>query len=269
MKNSFRLNKKIFHKKFTRILNNFNEELDRYITTPNDENIHDIRVSIRRLESAYRILPKDVREKQKIKNYVKKAKTLFKINAIIRDYDIICNILESKYADSALDLILFLKEVRTQQLKNANKHALEMFDLHIPKILKSSLKKVKLEKRYLRVLDEIILDIQKNIIISLEDEKKIDELHALRKNFKKLRYSLELATDKETTTNILNNLKNIQETLGEIHDKDIIIDYLQNKMQDSRYSDIVKAENLERNEKYHMFVEDMKKSKDTSFELQF
>jgi CHAD domain-containing protein len=267
MKNSFKLNKKIFRKKFTKILDDFNEELYEYITTPNDGNIHDIRVSIRRLESAYRILPKDVREKQKIKDYVKKTKTLFKMNAIIRDYDIICNIIESKYADSALELIPYLKDARTQQLKSANEHALEISDLCTPKISKSSLKKAKLEKRYLRVLDEIILDIQKNIIISLEDEKKIDELHALRKNFKKLRYSLEIATNKEVTTNILSNLKSIQDILGEIHDKDIIIDYLQNKIQDSRYSDIVKIESVERNKKYHAFVAVMKKSKDISFEL--
>jgi CHAD domain-containing protein len=267
MKNSFELNKKIFLKKFTKITENFNENLDKYITAPNDENIHDIRVSIRRLESAYRILPKDVRKNQEIKDYVKKAKTLFKMNAAIRDYDIIYNTIESKYADSASELISSPMETRTQQLKSANKYALEIFDLHIPKISKSSLKKTKLEKRYLRVLDEIILEIHKNIIISLEDEKKIDELHALRKNFKKLRYSLELASNKESTTNVLSNLKNIQDILGEIHDKDIIIDYLQNKIQASRYSDIIETERLERNKKYHAFTAAMKKSKNINLGL--
>ncbi len=104
-----------------------------------------------------------------------------------------------------------------------------------------------------------MLDIQKNAIISLGDEKKIDELHMLRKDFKKLRYSLEIASDKQITANILKDLKNIQDILGEIHDSDIIIDYLRNIKQKS-YSDIIEVEVLERAKKYNIFVTAFKKN---------
>ncbi len=235
MKSSLELGKRVFLKKLAKVSNMLYQELAKYIASPSDENIHDIRVSIRRLETAYRILPKDVRKQEKIKEYVKQVKALFKLNAKIRDFDIICASMESRYPDKTLDLVLSLKNSRREKLKTANRLALKVSRLHIPKIPKSSLKKSKLEKRYLSVLDEIMLNIQKNMIIVLEDEVKVDELHILRKDFKKLRYSLELASNKKTTRDILEDLKNIQDMLGDIHDSDIIIDHLRNTIQNSIY----------------------------------
>lgn len=267
MESSLELNKKIFLKKLAKISASFHQELDRYIENPNDENIHDIRVSIRRLDTAYCILPREVRKQEKIKEYVKQIKMLFKMNAKIRDFDIIRASMESRYPDKTTDLVSSLKNSRSEQLKNANKLALKVSSVQIPKISKSNIKKSKLKKRYLKILDETILNIQKNIIIVLEDEKKVDELHTLRKNFKKLRYSLELASSKKTTVDILNNLKHTQDMLGEIHDSDIIINYLRNTIQNPQYLEIIKAEILERSKKYNIFVTTLKKSKDISLDL--
>ncbi|NHH97432.1 hypothetical protein DYY66_1908 [Candidatus Nitrosotalea sp. FS] len=269
MKKFIQINKKIFHKRFEKILNDFCQKLDKYTTEPNDENIHDIRVSIRRLEAIYRVLPKSVRKQGDISEYVKQAKQLFKVNAEIRDFDIICSNMESKYTDKTTDLVLGLKTSRVEHIKNANKLALKISLANRPKICKSDLRKSKLEKRYLKVLDEIMLDIQKNAIIALGDEKKIDELHMLRKDFKRLRYSLEIASDKKMTAGILKDLKNIQDILGEIHDSDIIINHLRNTKQKS-YTDIIEAEVLERVKKYNTFVTTFKKElKVDNFVLQF
>lgn len=268
MEKYLELDKKVFLKKFEKISEYFNQKLYDYISNPNDENIHDIRVSIRRLESAYRILPKNTRKQESVERYVKQAKALFKLNAEIRDSDIICANLESRYPDKTKDLVLILKNSRSEQIKNANKRALKVSHLDIPKITKSSIKKSKLTKRYLKILDEIILDIHKNSIISLGDERKISELHMLRKNFKKLRYTLELASDKKTTHEILQNLKNIQDILGEIHDIDIIIDYLKNADQNSKYAEIIAVEALHRSKKYNEFVMVFKKNPKTiNFDL--
>lgn len=270
MKKSLELNKKTFLKKFKKILDDFYQKLDEYTIDPNDENIHDIRVSIRRLEAAYRVLPKSARKQEEVREYVKQAKELFKVNAKIRDFDIIRTNMESKYQDETRDLVLALKNSRIEHSKNANRLALKVSRLRRPKILKSVLKESKLEKRYLKVLDEIMLDIQKNAIIALGDEKKIDELHMLRKDFKKLRYSLEITSDKKTTSDMLKDLKNIQDMLGEIHDSDIIINYLRNIEQKAKYSDIIEAEVLERSKKYNTFVSAFRKTpKSGNFALQF
>ena len=268
MEKNLEIGKKVFLKKFEKSVENFYQKLCDYIPNPNDENIHDIRVSIRRLESAYQILPKNARNQKSIREYVKYAKKLFKINAEIRDCDIICANMELHYSNKTQDLLSTLKSSRSEQVKDAGKLALEISRLDIPKITKTSIKKSKLIKRYLKILDGIILDIHKNSIIALGDEKKITELHTLRKNFKKLRYTLELASNKKTTHDILQNLKNIQDILGEIHDSDIIIDYLKNVDRDSKYSDIISTEVLRRSKKYNAFVLAFKKNPEAiNFEL--
>lgn len=261
MKETLDLNKKSFLKKFEKIQEEFYQELQDYIKNPNYENIHDIRVAIRRLETAHKILPKNVREKEKNTNYVKQIKTLFKLNAKIRDYDIICAKMESKYRDKTYDLVLTLKNSRIKKLHSANEIALKILCLATPKISENILKKSRLNKRYFKVIDNIELDIQKNTIIVLGDEKKIEELHMLRKDFKKLRYSLELLSGNKKTVKILNNLREVQDILGEIHDSDIIIDHFNNVEQNSKYSDIIESEVLERRRKYHIFVSIFKKRK--------
>ncbi|MDE1725276.1 MAG: hypothetical protein KGH76_05210, partial [Thaumarchaeota archaeon] len=74
-------------------------------------------------------------------------------------------------------------------------------------------------------------------------------------------------SDRKTIGDMLKNLKNIQDILGEIHDSDIIIDYFKNMKQKSKYSEIVDAEILERNKKYKEFVFRMKKLGNSTFEL--
>lgn len=261
MKETLDLDKKSFLEKFEKIQEKFYQKLQDYTKNPNDENIHDIRVAIRRLETSYRILPKNIRQKEKITNHIKQVKKLFKLNAKIRDYDIICAKMESKYIDKTHHLVSAIKISRIKKLHNANEIALKILRSSTPKISVNMIKESKLNKRYFKVLDKIDLNIQKNTIIALGDEEKIEELHTLRKDFKKLRYSLELAPDKGRAIQILKNLKKIQDMLGDIHDSDIIIDYLSNIEQNSRYSDIIESEVLERRRKYNIFSDTFKKRK--------
>ena len=258
MKESVYFGKKLFRKRFKKYLDNFYKELSEYISDPNEENIHDIRTSIRRLEAVYRIAPKNIRKIKQIKNYVNLAKKLFKFNAKIRDLDITCKKFETRYPNNTKSLVLNLKNSRVELIQKANKLALEIYRENIPKIPKLDLKGSKLKKRYDEVLDEVEFQIQKNTIIVLEDEGKLEELHMLRKDFKKLRYSIELIS-KESPG--IKKLKNFQDALGEIHDCDIIIDCLKRLGQDPNYNEIIEAENLERGKKYQEFVT-LLKSKD-------
>jgi CHAD domain-containing protein len=253
----FKLVKKSYLKKFVKIQENFCSKLDDYIKNPNDENIHDIRVAVRRLESAYQVFPKSARKSEKMKNYVKQAKLLFKLNTKIRDFDIISAKMKSRYNEKTHEINTSLKKSRIEKLQDANELALRILDLPIP-IIPTKIKKSKVSKRYLKVIDRIELDIQKNTIIALGDERRIEELHMLRKGFKKLRYLLELASNKERTAKVLKDLKDNQDILGDIHDSDIIIDYL-NSEQNSRYSSIIESEVLERGRKYNAFVSAFKK----------
>src|SRR5688572_32848527 len=76
--------------KSERNIQRVSNKLDDYIKEPNEENIHDIRKAVRRLEASYRALPsKKVRKKRVIREYAKYSRELFSINSQIRDFDII------------------------------------------------------------------------------------------------------------------------------------------------------------------------------------
>ena len=72
-----------------------------YIKDSNENNIHDIRTAIRRLDASFRSLPKKMRRKTKICKYITTSKRLFKVNSQVRDYDIICEKLQ-KYSSEPI-----------------------------------------------------------------------------------------------------------------------------------------------------------------------
>lgn len=255
------LQKKLFIKTFEKILERFTKRLDRYIRKPSEENIHDIRIAIRRLESAHRILPKNMRKKQSIQDYMEEAKKLFKVNTHIRDFDIICEKFEKQSTSKYLELVNYIKNRRENELKTAHQLALRVKDIPLPNLKGKDIVDSKLNKRFHKIIDELTTQIQQNIPVVISDEKKIEELHRLRKDFKKLRYSIELTSDKDTPIKSVKSLKKIQDLLGEIHDCDIMLDYLREVKGPNELSEVIRTEILTRREKYQQFVELMRSEK--------
>ena len=247
------LQQKLFIEKFEKIMEKFTKRLNDYIVEPSEENIHDIRIAIRRIESAYRILPKKIRKKQEIQDYLSETKMLFKINTEIRDFDIICGKLK-RHGTKYSQLAHSLENKREIELKQAHQLAIKLKNKSLPKIRKKDVIESKLIKRFQKVLTELIMEIQQNIPTVISDEKKIEELHKLRKDFKKLRYSIELTSNKITSPTSVKSLKKIQDSLGEIHDCDIMLDYLREVKGPNELSDVIRNEILERREKYQLFV---------------
>ncbi|MGI0072782.1 MAG: CHAD domain-containing protein [Nitrosotalea sp.] len=241
-------------KKFESIMERFAKKLDDYIRDPNEENIHDIRIAIRRIESAHIILPKKLRKKQEIQDYMAEIKMLFKINTQIRDFDIISEKLERHGTSKYSELVNYLKNKREIELKQAHRLANKLKNKPLPKIKKKDIVEPKLNKRFQKVFTKLIIEIQQNIPVVINDEKKIEELHKLRKDFKKLRYSIELTSDKITSTSV-KSLKKIQDSLGEVHDCDIMLDYLREVKGPNELSEVIRNEILERREKYQKFVQ--------------
>ncbi|MFZ1077819.1 MAG: CHAD domain-containing protein, partial [Nitrosotalea sp.] len=104
--------KKLLLEKFKKIIKTFTKKLDDYIENPSEDNIHDIRIAIRRMESVYRILPKKNRKSEDVQNYVKQAKTLFKVNTQIRDFDIIRAKLEKQHSAQFSQIINSINDKR-------------------------------------------------------------------------------------------------------------------------------------------------------------
>ena len=247
--------RRLLVKKFKKIASILAERLDEYIKDPNENNIHDIRIAIRRMESIYRILPKKNRKNEDVKNYVEQAKALFRINTQIRDFDIIRAKLEKKHVTQFSEIIDSINNKRKHQLNAGHRLALQLKDIFPPKLKERDITESKLRKRFQKITSKLIIEINHSTPLVLEDDKKIEEIHKLRKDFKKLRYSIELTSDKIDSLKSIKSLKKIQDELGSIHDSDIFLDYLRGIEGPHELTETIREEILERRRKYQKFVQ--------------
>jgi CHAD domain-containing protein len=227
-------------------------KLDKYLENPTEDNIHHMRTSLRRLQAAYQSSPKQIRKKKKIKEFASVGKRLFKINSNIRDIDIILEKLakEGKMSEQQLEYYENpLVQDRKNQLKEARTIALDLKGIVVPSLYDKNKTDKNFErnsiKRVAKISRKLKNRIEMRIPIVMGDDSKITELHELRKDSKKLRYLIELVINKEDNetskrninndTNvlidnnnhkILEHLEKIQGILGDIHDYDIVLDYL-------------------------------------------
>lgn len=259
-------------------------KLDKYLENPNEDNIHHMRTSLRRLEAAYQSSPKQIRNKKKIKKFASSAKKLFRINSKIRDVDIILKMLanEGKMPQDKIEEFKNHNEKDKQKyLKQARIIALDLRRQIIPnfydrkKINRNFTRKSR--KRLLKMVRKLKTKIERKIPIVINNEDRILVLHELRKDTKKLRYLIELVTKRdyeraserstgdedsdeqlgENHHRILRELEKIQGMLGEIHDYDVTIDYLnqQHLSKNSLISDIIENMINVRKKRFNEFVD--------------
>ena len=245
-----------FFDNFVHNIHKVDGRLDDYLADPNENNIHNIRTSIRRLESAFLACPKQMRKK-KMSQFVKESKRLFKANSEIRDFDIILEKVSQEGQMDELQIESFekgIEKIRGQSLDKAVSIAHNLRKLDVPHIniydsgYDLELLQNKLMFQYNTVVLEYLLGIEKNIPIVINDSYRVEELHQVRKDSKKLRYLFELLLterdkDKDnidkSNENKINNysnnqniwnqiesLKKMQDMLGNIHDYDMTIAYL-------------------------------------------
>jgi CHAD domain-containing protein len=135
----------------------------------------------------------------------------------------------------------------------------------------------KSRKRLLKMVRILKTKIERKIPIVINNEDRILVLHELRKDTKKLRYLIELVTKRdyeraserstgdedsdeqlgENHHRILRELEKIQGMLGEIHDYDVTIDYLnqQHLSKSSLISDIIENMINVRKKRFNEFVD--------------
>lgn len=260
------------------------KRLDEYIKDPNKDNIHDIRTAIRRLEASYSASPKQIRRKR-MKKYVDNSKHLFKLNSEIRDFDIILEKLNKEGQMDEQQLEILSKSIKRQKNRKLDKAlsiAIELRKLNTPHLNSDNtlydrcIVQKKLIKRYNNVVGKFVCRMERNFPIVINNSEKIDELHEIRKDSKKLRYLLELVLsnkdgnkgniDKNDVINkndhgynhdvsfLLEKLEKIQDMLGNIHDYDITTAYLKGHESHNFFI----AENniaMIRKNKYEQFVQ--------------
>ncbi len=245
-----------------------------YIKDSNETNIHDIRTAVRRLDASYKSLPKKLRRNNRISKYMRTSKRLFKLNSQIRDYDIIGEKLQKYSSDPVYNKLSdLLKKRREAKLASARKVALSLIDRHRPHISENDIPPNKLEARFNKIVARLVESIELDLPIVLTNPDKINELHELRKDCKKLRYLLELITHQDNNSNdkgvnykdihaMITTLEDIQDILGSIHDNDTAISFLKqvSRRNKKEVSHILHDEISERAEKYEDLIQFCKRN---------
>lgn len=226
------------------------ERLGAYLRDPgDDENVHDVRTSLRRLEAAFSLMPKKLRRNNR--RQIDAYKEFFRANSRVRDCDIMLARIAASGGGSPALLAGIKRERKAQQ-----KRALELGRaLAGPSLAITGVSKIagdKLEARTGKVMRRLITGAEQHREAALRDKKAERELHELRKDLKKLRYVLEIVParlarphrqrlarlvgasagrgDRSSKSGkdsmMAARLKELQDLTGTIHDIDITVDYL-------------------------------------------
>lgn len=214
----------VFQKIFQEKQHDSRKRLEDYLNDQGEKQIHDLRTSIRRLEATYLIFPNSFKRK-KTDNFVSAYKSLFRKNSTLRDFDIIIKKLLTNGLTEESDPIKYLIRQKEKKIKEILKEAKTVSKLKIPQFKNGNSEKI--IPKYERTIFSLTQKIQDYIPVVASDESKIDELHLMRKAAKKLRYILEIEPS-DSYHHMINSMKLLQKILGNIHDCDIIINFLKN-----------------------------------------
>lgn len=267
----------------SRNIKKVNSNLDKYLHDPNEENIHNVRTSIRRLEGSFTTSPKQIRNKKRMEKRMSKSKQFFSSNSQVRDIDIILEKIKEDGKATQQQYAIFekmLNDDKKEQLDNAyalaGKLSKKKFpQLYSKKAYNSKKTRKRIIKRISTAIDKYISRINMMIPTVINDSSKIEDLHKLRKDSKKLRYIFELLIGKEKKYKEANEngsadgndkytkfilqciekLEEIQNTIGQIHDYDITLEYLRQQEEDpSIIKPMVNNIEIKRNKKFKDFV---------------
>lgn len=215
--------------------------------------MHDLRTTTRRMLAALQLLPKKLRSEKKIVEYETRLEKLMKSNARTRDLDIVTDKIDKRNSSGEFDTLLErLKKLRKYSLQPGTEHrrALEA-DHRVPIRLKQ-LSGANLDERFQKLSKKYVSRIKKRLPVVLGSPDKKEQLHRLREDTRKLRYILDLGDGKPLRKQS-KILRLWQDVLGEIHDSDIFIEYLDQLKPFGEIGALLKDETVVRNGKYEKF----------------
>jgi CHAD domain-containing protein len=237
---------------YERLSEKVGEALRKYLGDPNEQNTRNVRVSVRRMNTATGILPKRARGKE-VRQRRDRSKKVLSLTSEIRDNDIIRAKLSRRARDPAVNLLLKnMAEEREERAANSMKAAWRLFELSRQKLMKNDASRVSVWIR--DELEELDQEIDAELSIVVKSEGRIDELHSLRKHVKNFRYALELVPTTKGSSGVLQGLIEWQDILGKIRDCDVVITYLGRARPSPVIREILSAERRRRHRQYLAFV---------------
>ena len=216
-----------YKQRFRQNVRRVGRRLDAYLADQGAENsIHDVRTSISRLDVSFSLLPKKLRKRKN--RQIKKYRKFFKANSNARDLDIIRGKIAT-LAEGVPDAEKLLGQLQKKRKAELGRALKKMQPVQLDS---SSIPAGKLESRIDRAAGKLGVKINEAFPVVLSDSSKVEELHRLRKDCKKLRYILEMVPPAgrkkyERAVSLALALEELQDLLGAIRDSDITIEYLE------------------------------------------
>jgi CHAD domain-containing protein len=237
----------------------FSDKVKAYLKDPTEENVHDLRTSIRRLLTAASILPKRIRASKESRKYLDNCVRLLRLNTKVRDIDIILSKLPSHGDDPAYaKLARQLNKAREGSIKKGLRLASSIKDGNNT-IPAEDLPSSKIQRRFRKSAAALSKRLKSHLRIVTKDPKNTAELHKLREDSRRLRFTLEM-DDTPETSKLLPVLETWQDTLGKIRDSDIFISHFEHGANSAEIKQVLDAEKSVRNENYEKFLEIAKES---------
>ena len=242
-----------YAKKLAKSENTVAKKLKAYLKESNEDNVHDLRTSIRRMLATADILPKKMRREKDPNKYLANYERLLKLNAKVRDLDIVLSKLSSYKDDPAYgQVVRNLRTSRESELKQARKFASPIKDAEGFSLRANDLSGSTLRKRFNKTTGKLTAKIEERLPVVIQEPANKVELHRLRENSRRLRYTLELEKNPDASK-LLAVLESWQDVLGLIHDADIFIMHFENEKDSPKIKALLDHEISGRNENYEKF----------------
>jgi CHAD domain-containing protein len=236
------------------------DKVKAYLKEPSEENVHDLRVSIRRLLTMADILPKKIRRQKDSKKYLESYDRLLRLNTNVRDADIILSKLPNHGDDPAYSkLATQFKDMRESSIKKARRFASSLKDRKSFSFEANKLSDSLIQKRFKKTAGTLTKRLREHLRIVVKEPKNLEELHKLREDSRRLRFTLEI-DDTPETSKLLPTLETWQDVLGKIRDSDIFISQFKDEKSSSKIKEVLEKEKSDRQENYQKFLEIFKES---------
>ncbi len=231
-----------FAKEYDKFAKALTRRVKAYLRDPNAENVHRLRTATRRLQAAVALLPKATRNENKAQKTMARIKELMKVNASVRDQDIILSKL-SMYKQSTTyeRLTESLRKSRKSHLEQAKGLALAVQKDPGPRVKPRDLSDPILQRRYNKVVRKLASKITSELPLVREDPSKVEQLHVVRRDCKQLRYVLEMSE--------------FSRPPKPLADHDVMIEYLRGLRKSAEIQLALNTEVEDRNKSYRKFVE--------------
>jgi CHAD domain-containing protein len=244
-----------FAKEYDKFAKALTRRVKAYLRDPNAENVHRLRTATRRLQASFALLPKATRNENKAQKTMGRIRELMKVNASVRDQDIILSKLSMyKQSPTYERLTEGLRKSRKSHLEQAKELALSVQKDAGPRVKPRDLSEPILQRRYNKVLRKLGSKITSELPLVREDPSKVDELHVVRRDCKQLRYVLEMSEFSRPPKPLV-TLRSWQDLLGSIRDHDVMIEYLRGLRKSAEVQVALNIEVENRNKSYRKFVE--------------